>query len=247
MLNTYKSIMKKIIVLVLLLAGTWVNTFAQDLVELPMKGKYIYYSFENIESNSKRCLRDYFLSVDPSGRLSTLSNSIILGIYQKVANLNKTTFSYVNIKNTNVILTFLPELNYSCEGEINFNVGVFLPKGSMFFESNLLYSLITMNKFKVVSQSITLKGKLKFKSANEYNLIFTNFVINYAGMQGNTILNEVLNLEDVYAEIQKLGGQKNKMYDRGINTLKELDILIKKIAALISSEIIKTYEIDELD
>lgn len=238
--------MRKVIVLAVCVFIGCTNLFAQSLVELPMKGKYIYYSFDETTNNTKKCLKEYFNSFKEQGVFNTGPHASS-NILQKLQSFNKFTAEFNTIKNTMVIIPGLSSLDFGCEGEVPFSLTLMMPTGNMFFESNLLFSLITMGKFKIISQTVTANGKLKFHSANSYSLIFSNFVVKYMGMQGYSVINEVLNLEDVYAEIQKLGEQKNKMYDRGNKTLAELDVLIRKLANLISSEIIKTYEIDELD
>jgi hypothetical protein len=207
-------------------------------VIFPMKGNFIYYSFEEVTNNKKHCIKYYCSSIEFKNNVE-----------KKCKNLNVTKFTLVGPKNTmvNFIVPIHMASNTSCIDEFGSpSFFLTLPTGDMLFESNLIFSLITVGKFKVSSQMITATVKLKFESENKYSLIFTNFKIKYTGTQGTKMVTEEINLEEVYSALKEKGKQDNKMYDKSIESMKELDNIIKNCAKIFSEELKRTYEIDEL-
>lgn len=224
------------------------SIFAQlDL--FPMNGEYIYYEFAENTNNKEHCIRHYSCMTDSTMKMQNPSAmELMQNVRAKCRNLNEQKITLVGLKNTKVSMSIIPTNNYSCSGEIKTPDGfhAVLPVEAQLLESNLLFSLLTFGKFKVSSQMITATIKLEFKSNNEYSLIFTNFKINYTGTQGTKVVSEVIDLEEIYKTLQEKGKQNDKMYEKSMKTMQELDSIIKACAELYSKELKRTYELDEL-
>ena len=237
--------MKTTLLLLTLIRSTMF--FAQDVV-FPMKGDYIYYEFAEQTNNTKHCIRHYSCLMDSTKKYNPSARELMMNVKGKCDNLNEMKVTLVGLKNTSLFMQINPTTDYSCMGEIKtpngFNLQ--LPAGTQLLENNLLFSLFTFGKFKVGIQKITATIKVVFEADNKYSLIFTNFKITYFGSQGTKIIQEELDLEEVYKTLQEKGKQDNKMYDRGIESMKELDQIIKSCANIYSKELKRTYEIDEL-
>jgi hypothetical protein len=221
--------------------------FAQEDFSFPMKGDFIYYEFKETMGNSKRCLKQYFSIYDTTKALTLFQPAYDLqrNVQLKCRELNKFTVSGQN-----------PKINFEapigsnandCLGDLGSGgLYIILPGDISFLESSLLYSLLNSDKLKVYSQMIVPSMKIKFYSKNEYSIIFTNIKITYTGQKGKETLNETLDLETVYKTLLEKGKQNDKMYDRSVEALSELDKIIKFIAKTYSEEIKKIYQIDEL-
>lgn len=237
--------MKKTLLLLCLIQSSL--SFAQvDL--FPMKGDYIYYEFEEETKNTEHCIMHYSCMIDSTMKSNPSAMELMMNVMKKAQNLNEMRVTLVGLKNTSVNFAIQPTTSYSCTGEIKSPSGFYLtlPTGAQLLESNLLFSLFTIGKFKVSSQMITATIKVEFKSKNKYSLIFTNFKIKYNGTQGTKIVTEELDLEEVYKTLQEKGKQDDKMYDKSMQSMKELDEIIKSCAQIYSKELKRTYEIDEL-
>ena len=237
--------MKKILLLLQLFQTSLL--FAQvDL--FPMKGDYIYYEFKEETKNTEHCIMHYSCMMDSTMKMNPSAMELMMNVLKKSQNMNEMKVTLVGLKNTTVNFAIQPTTNHSCTGEIKSPSGFYLtlPTGAQLLESNLLFSLFTVGKFKVSSQMITATIKVEFESNNKYSLIFTNFKIKYTGTQGSKVVIEELDLEEVYKTLQEKGKQDDKMYDKGLQTMKEIDEIIKSLANIYSKELKRTYEIDEL-
>lgn len=216
----------------------------------PMKGNYIYYNFEEQTNNTKHCIKYYSSFNDSTGTFNGKAQEFTMGVQKKCQNMNELKVSLTGLKNTMVAFMIQAQYSptFSCTGELTspspFVLG--LPTGAMLLEDNLLFSLFTAGKFKVTSQVITATIKVKFESKNKYSLIISNFKIKYTGTKGNKIISEELNLEDVYSALQEKGKQSGKMYDKGMESMKEIDKIIRGCAKVYQEELKRIYEIDEL-
>ena len=232
----------------ILIIGASFNSNCQEVI-LPMKGNYIYYNFTEETNNKKYCINHYFYIQDSLG-INGSAYDLIASVGKKCSNLNELKVTLVGLKNTIVSFSLQGklQLNSKCTGEIQhpLAVNLTLPTGAMLLEGHLLFDLFTIGKFKVSSQKISASVKIKIESENKYSLIFTNFQINYTGTQGVKFINETLNLEDVYNSLKKNGTQNNKMYDKGMESMREMDEIIKGCARIYSEELKRVYEIDEL-
>jgi hypothetical protein len=187
--------------------------------------------------------------MDSSGQLNLSSTELMVNVQKKCQNLNEIKFTLVGLKETmvNFMVPTQTTANVSCTGEIS--PGTFfltLPTGAMLLENNLLFSLLKVGKFKVYNQVITATVKLKFESKNKYSLIISNFKIKYSGTQGTKLVTEEINLEEVYSALQEKGKLDSKMYDKSMESMRELDNIIKICAKIYSEELKRVYEIDEL-
>lgn len=230
--------------LILALSFTTISYSQDDL--FPMKGNYIYYDFEEETSNTKHCIKHYSSSLDSTGQINSSAGELALAVQQKCKNLNELKVTLVGLKNTQVMIRFTPSMTKGCTGEISTPTGLMLilPTGTQLLEDNLLFSLVTIGKFKVSSQSISATIKVVFKSNNKYSLTFSNFQITYSGTQGSKYVTEVVNLEDVYKSLRS--DPNNRMYDKGMKSMKEIDDLVRGCARIYSQELKRVYEIDEL-
>ena len=218
-------------------------SFSQDTI-FPFKGKYIFYSYEEKAENVKHCLKYYLSSLDSLNQNNGSSTELMLSLKNKSRNLNSISKGKQVIFDVNPILT-----NWTgCVGEVKNANGLLitLPTGTQWLEENLLFSLLTVGKFKISSQSITATVKVSFTSRNTYNLSFSNFKITYGGIKGSEYITQELNLEDVYSNIKNNKGQNDKMYDKGIESMIEIDKIVKECAKIFSQEFKRIYEIDDL-
>jgi hypothetical protein len=186
--------------------------------------------------------------VDSTMKMNPVATELMQNVTKKCQNLNEMKVTLVGLKNTMVMMMVQPAMSYSCTGEIKSPNSFFLtlPVGAHLLEGNLLFSLFTIGKFKVSSQQITATVKLEFKSENEYSLIFTNFKIKYTGTQGTKVITEELDLEDVYKVLKEKGKQDDKMYTKSMESMKEIDEIIRGCAKIYQKELKRTYELDEL-
>lgn len=237
--------MKTTLLLILLLQSTII--FSQDDL-FPMKGDYIYYEFNEKTNNTDHCIAYYSDIIDSTHKHNNTSIEFMTNVLKKVSNMNELKFTLTGLKNVQVIFGIEPAELTDCTEEIKTPNGLklTLPTGAMLLEDNLLFSLITSGKFKVYQQSIAATVKVKFISDNEYSLIFTNFKINYIGTKGSSAITEELDLEEVYKTLQEKGKQNDKMYDKAMETMKELDEIVKGCAKIYSEELKRTYQLDEL-
>jgi hypothetical protein len=240
--------MKKIVLISIFICSFYLS--AQNEI-FPMKGDYIYYKFSEKTDNKKNCIRLYSSLINSKGEYNTSAEEFLSNVSEKCLNLNSMKFTLIGVKNTQV--SFIPPIAhdsyFSCTGDIKSEGEAFtlsLPLEIQFLEQNLLFKLLNSDKFKVSSQEITASLKLEFDSENSYSLIFTNFKIIYGGMQGNTSKNEVLNLETILNTLQEKGNLDDKMYANEMQSIQELDKIIKQCAKIYSDELKRTYEIDEL-
>lgn len=237
--------MKKLLLITLTLVN--LIGFAQDDL-FPMKGSYIYYEFEEETDNTKHCIKHYLSGLDSTGQVNASAIEFKANVQKKCQNLNEIKSTLVGLKHTTVNMAIQLAVNYSCTGEIETPHGFYitLPTGAKLLENNLLFSLFTVGKFKVLSQNITAVVKVEFEADNKYSLIFTNFKIKYTGTKGTKYITEELDLEEVYSALQENGKQNGKMYDKSMKSMKEIDEIIKSCAKIFSKELKRTYEIDEL-
>jgi hypothetical protein len=194
-------------------------------------------------------LKYYSSSVDSANQIIQGASELALTVRMKAQNLNEMKVTLVGLKNTLVTFAVNPSLTImtGCTGEIKSPNGLLLslPAGTQLLEESLLFSLVTIGKFKVSGQSISATVKVVFKSDNKYSLVFTNFQITYYGTQGTKVVTEMLNLEDVYKNL-KNGDPNSKMYDRGMKSMKEIDELVKACARIYSEQLKRVYETNEL-
>lgn len=226
--------------------------FSQDDI-FPMKGSYIYYSFKEETSNTKHCLGHYFSYVDESGNTNPSAMELNSAVLKKGTNLNENRLSLSGLNNRNTSVTFtVPFTNtFSCTDDKKAPVGLNLklPSGVRLLEKNILFSLLTSKNLKITAQWITATVKIEFESTNKYNLIFTNFTVHYQGTQGPLnmkLATEELDLEDIYNTLNSKGKQNGKMYDKSMETMREVDRLVNACAEIFSKELKRTYEVDEL-
>ena len=252
MWKTKKNNMKIISTLALMIA--MVSAYGQDTLSgFPMKGSYIYYQFDESTANKKYCIKHYSNQYE-NGQMNTSASEFAQNVQKKAQNLDKlklNLFSTTGVSKTTVtFLIYSSQVNSdSCVGEVSMPLALQLtiPVQNQLFEDVVIFALCTSGKFKISGQMITATVKVKFKDKNNYSLIFTNFKIVYMGMKGlNTMIKEELSLEDIYNEIQKNGSQKDKMYTKGKNTMKEIDSFVKACAKIYQDELKRIYEIDEL-
>lgn len=237
--------MKSTIILFLSLFST--TAFCQT-DSLPMKGNYVYYEFNEKTSNTKHCIAYYSTATDSTGAPNRSAVQFGANVSKKTLNLNKNQLSLTGLKNTTIMFTVPVGTSRKCKGEMNGagSIMMTLPTGGSLLEYNFLYSLFTIGKFKVSSQVISATVNIKFISDNEYTLVFTNFVITYAGHKGGEFVQEVLNIEDIYKSLQTDGKQDGKMYDKAMESITDLDTIVKALAKIYSEELKRTYELDEL-
>lgn len=229
------------VILAVLFVSPLIASSQDDL--FPMKGNYIYYDFEEETNNTKHCIKYYSSALDSLGQPNTSASEFVIAVMKKCMNLNELKVTLGGLKNTDIKFMVNPSLSKDCAGEIK-SPNAFtlkLPTGTQILEDNILFSLLTVGKFKVSGQSISATVKVVFKSGNKYSLVFTNFQITYFGTQGTKVVNETLNLEDVYKNLKN-----SRMYDKGKKSMQEIDELVKACAKIYSQELKRIYEIDEL-
>lgn len=209
----------------------------------PMKGDYIYYDFEEQTHNTKHCIKYYSSVYDSLGQSNSSASEFVIAVMKKCMNLNELKVTFRGLKNTDIKFMINPSLTKDCIGELNSPNGftLKLPTGTQILENNILFSLLTIGKFKVYGQLISATVKVVFKSDTKYSLVFTNFQITYYGTQGTKAVNETLNLEEVCKNLKN-----SRMYDKGKKSIQEIDKLVKACAKVYSQELKRIYEIDEL-
>jgi hypothetical protein len=195
--------------------------------EFPMKGDFIYYNLEHSMSNSKHDV-NYYLNFNNSD------------FYQNFITKSINNFSFKFSASKAALKCFISPPLIGENGTLNVN----LPVGFNLLESNLLYSLITIKKFKITSERIDATIKLEVNSENSYSLIFTNFLITYGGNEGGASKFETLDLEEVYNELKNKQTLDNKMYDKTAKNLQDVDRLVKEIDALFFKELDKVIRMD---
>lgn len=238
----------KIAISVLSLIAVSSHVFSQQNI-FPIKGDYIYYEFSEQTNNSRYCLTHYSSMLDSNGQHNPSAMNFMTNVTSKCQNINNTEIKLTGLKNT--LVTFFVQasasLPHSCGGEIGTpsSLTMILPTAASLLEGNLLFSLFTSGKFKVSSQIITASTKVKFDSWNKYTLIFYNIRVKYFGTKGNKAVSEEINMEDLYSLTQK-NESSNRMYNKGITTMVEVDRIIRACAKTYSEELKRVYELDEL-
>ena len=163
--------------------------------------------------------------------------------------MNEAKVTLGGIKDTRV--TFAPGFALynkkgSCSGEHKLakSLRITLPVKTKLLESSVLFSLMTSGKFKVSSQFVTATLIVKFIDKNNYEIIFTNFTVNYTGMKGVRVITEEIDLEDIQKSI--MANDKSKMYAKSKQSIEDIDAIVNACAKLYSKELKKAYELDEL-
>ena len=219
---------------------------AQDI--LPMKSDVVYYSFKHTTENTKKCMKDYVL-YNMNGEGMGTTAEVAQNVQKKASNMNELKVTLGGIKNT--VVTFAPGTGVnsdpeSCSGEHKLpnSLQLTLPVKTQLLESNLLFSLMTSGKFKVSGQMVTATLKVRFTDKNNYEIIFTNFIITYTGIKGTSLITESIDLGEVQKKISS--GDNAKMYDNSKKSLEDIDAIVKACAELYAKELKKAYELDEL-
>jgi hypothetical protein len=242
------------VTLAIILGFNLISSIAPCQTELPMKGSFIYYSFNETMSNEKHCLKYFSTGIDKNGTFSTPPN-FMENVRNQIQNLNKTSYKLSGrIEQTMVLFTpsfyagdfSNTNLENHCKGEAAGDFSLILPvENTSLLEGYLFFELATRKKFKIATQSIHAVPKIIWTSDNQYSLVFTQFRIKYMGREGSTMKQEEASLEEIYEALKKNESNK-KMYDNGMETMLEIDRIVKECARIYSQELKKAIEFDEL-
>ena len=202
------------------------NEADTQLFVFPMKGDFIHYSLSHTMSNTKHDLKYYF----------NRDNSNFYKNFMKKYSDN--TYSGSFFKGYTIFTINPPGIGGFGWMKLTFQTSKHL------VEDRLLFNLLTIKKFKVLSQDFEAALKLEFYGDSSYTLCFTNFVITYYGNEGGVFKRETLDLEAVYNEIKQKQSLDGKMYDKSAKNLMEIDKYINEIDKLFYTELDKVIRMD---
>lgn len=235
-----------------LLVISMISMFGQQSdFSFPMKGDYIYYQFDDTTQNSKYCIKHYS-NYSENSQQNTTAIEFQQSILKKTQNLNELKLDVwggdlnVTSVNFNPPMSTTVTDDQKCIGECSGgSLIINLPVGNPILPEPLLFSLMTIGKFKIGGQLIQATVKIRFTGDNSYSLIFTKFSIKYSGTKGLSVVTEDVDLEKIYTTLQQ-NKKDDKMYAKSSKTLMEIDRIVKALAGIYQKELRKAYEVDEL-
>lgn len=228
--------MKSTILLIALLFS--VNTNAQDLPNFLMKGKYIYFLFDNVKlDNSKKCLSSY---VDESIQTACeVKCEEINGKHKK-----KNAFYFGDIEAyANAMIMNYPA---KCQDTAQINGLIMIPIKKNLSQitgiSTIPGLIVQYNSKNLVNQALQFSGEIIFTSKNEYFIKFKGFkLINTYTEKSEEIIEE-LELGELYNAVKSSENPKKNEIDFFI----EFNQIVDELNTMFNEVIKEAYETDEL-
>ncbi len=228
--------MKNILALSVILC--FFQSYTQDLPNFSMKGKYIYFLFDNVKlDNSKKCLSGY---VDESAQPSCeVKCEEINGKHKK-----KNAFYFGDI----AVYADAMIMNYpvKCQDTAQINGFIMMPIKKNLSQITGLGTIpgliVKYNSKNLVDQSIEFSGEIIFTSKNEYFIKFKGFKLINGYTEKDEEIIEELELGELYNAVKSSENPKKNEIDFFI----EFNQIVDELNTMFNEVIKEAYEIDEL-